>query len=460
MWRVDTPQPAETPHLGRWWRQGGGGGGKAAAATAAAGNGGGGAGLWWDRDVTSLWSATPPASDPSGLTAYDVARLRTETPGSLTRHHLNNAGSALPPQVVVDTMVEHLRREAAVGGYEAHDEAQDRIDATYVSLGRLVGAPARQIALTTSATDSWLRGFLSIPLRAGDRILVSQAEYASNVLAVLQAARRAGATVEAVPDDATGVLDVDALRTMLDERVAVVAVTHAPSQNGLLNPAVEIGQAIREVAPRAWYVLDACQSVGQVQLDARRIGADFLSATGRKFLRGPRGTGFLYASDRALELEPALIDLHAATWTSESEYVVAAGATRFESWEKSYAAVLGMGAAADYALELGLDVIGARIGWLADRIRSLLTEIPGVVVRDRGLVRTGIVTFSVEGHEASDVVRGIKAAGVNVSHSPREYAVRDFDAQGVRGLVRVSPHVYTDDSDLDALLAAVRGALA
>ena len=405
-------------------------------------------------------TATPePVTDPSGLSEADVARLRADTPGSRTRHHFNNAGSALPPQVVVDTMVDHLRREAAVGGYEAHDEAQPRLGATYTSLGRLVGAPARQIALTTSATDSWLRGFLSIPLREGDRILVSQAEYASNVLAVLQAARKVGATVEAVPDDASGILDVDALRSMLNERVAVVAVTHAPSQNGLLNPAAEIGHAIREVAPEAWYVLDACQSVGQVALDALAIGADFLSATGRKFLRGPRGTGFLYASERALTLEPALIDLHAATWTSESSYDVADGATRFESWEKSYAAMLGMGAAADYALDLGLDVIAARIGWIAARIRLLLGEIPGVAVRDRGLLRTGIVTFSVEGHEASDVVCGIKAAGVNVSYSPREYAVRDFDAHGVTGLVRVSPHVYTDDTDVAALLDAVRSSL-
>ena len=414
---------------------------------------------WWDRCVTSVIPA-PAASDPSGLSPDDAARLRADTPGCLTTHHLNNAGSALPPQVVVDTMVDHLRREAEIGGYEAHAEAQQRLDATYSSLGRLVGAPARSIALTTSATDSWLRGFLSIPLAEGDRILVSQAEYASNVLAILAATRRVGATLEAVPDDEAGVLDVDALRSMLDERVKVVAVTHAPSQNGLLNPAADVGGAIRELAPQAWYIVDACQSVGQVPVDAVAMGADFVSATGRKFLRGPRGTGFLYASDRALTLEPALIDLHAASWTSESTYEIADGGTRFENWEKSYAAMLGMGAAADYALDLGLDVIAARIGWLADRIRLALMETPGVVVRDRGEPRTGIVTFSVEGRDAADVVRDIKAAGVNVSYSPREYAIRDFDAHGVTGLVRVSPHVYTDDNDLAALDAAVRTAVA
>ncbi len=396
-----------------------------------------------------------PVTDPSGLGDDDVARLRAETPGSRTTHHLNNAGSALPPQVVVDTMVEHLRLEAEIGGYEAQDRAASRLDATYASLAQLIGARPDQIALTTSATDSWLRGFLSIPLAAGDRVLVSQAEYASNVLAVLAASRRLGIVIEAVPDDADGVLDVEALRAMLDERVKVVAVTHAPSQNGLLNPAEAIGATLRESGSPAWYVLDACQSVGQLPLDAAAIGADFISVTGRKFLRGPRGTGFLYASDRALELEPALIDLHAATWTSESSYAVAPGATRFENWEKSYAALLGLGAAADYALGIGLDVIAARVGWLAARIRTELAEIPGVVVRDRGPVRTGIVTFSVDGREAIDVVREITSAGVNVSHSPRDYAVRDFDAQGVTGLIRASPHLYNDDTDIHALLAAL-----
>jgi len=403
---------------------------------------------------------TAPASDPSGLTADDVARLRADTPGSRTVHHLNNAGSALPPQVVVETMIDHLRREAEIGGYEAHAEAQDRLDATYASLGRLVGSGPEGISLTTSATDSWLRAFLSVPLERGDRILVSQAEYASNVLAIMASARRAGATVEAVPDDATGVLDVDALRSTLDERVKVVAVTHAPSQNGLLNPAEAIGAAVRELAPDAWYVLDACQSVGQVVLDAPAIGADFLSATGRKFLRGPRGTGFLWSSARAQTLEPALVDLEAAVWTSVDTYAITPGAARFESWEKSYAGMLGMGAAADYALALGLDVTERRISWLADRIRVELGALPGVVVRDRGTTRTGIVTFSVEGRDAADVVRRIKERGVNVSHSPREYALRDFDAHGVAGLVRVSPHVYTDDADIAALLDAVSVAIA
>jgi selenocysteine lyase/cysteine desulfurase len=304
-----------------------------------------------------------------------------------------------------------------------------------------------------------LRAFLSVPLRAGDRVLVSQAEYASNVLSIMSVTRRAGATVEAVPDDGTGVLDVEALRAMLDERVRIVAVTHAPSHNGLLNLAEDVGRVLRESGSDAWYLLDACQSVGQVPLDVAAIGADFLSATGRKFLRGPRGTGFLWTSDRARELEPALLDLHAARWTGATTYELADGATRYENWEKSYAALLGLGAAADYALDLGIDVTQRRITWLADQVRARVAELPGVVVNDRGTTRTGIVTFSVAGRDAAEVVAAIKAAGVNVSYSPREYAVPDFDAHGITGQVRVSPHVFSTEDDIDALVDGLRAAL-
>lgn len=388
-----------------------------------------------------------------------LPRLRSDTPGCLTRVHLNNAGAALPPQVVLDTVVAHLRREAEIGGYEAATEAGARLQTVYASLGRLVGAPASSIALTSSATDSFLRAFLSIPFVAGDRVLIAQAEYASNVIPVLQAARRLGITLEAIPDDASGVLDPEALRGMLDDRVKLVSIVHAPSHNGLLNPAEAVGQVLRESGSEAWYLLDACQSVGQMPIDVGAIGADFLSATGRKFLRGPRGTGFLALSDRALGLEPALLDLHSAEWVDDEEFTVVEGGGRYEQWERSPALLLGLGAAADYALGLGLDTTRSLILSAADAIRAGLSEIPGVVVRDRGTVRTGIVVFTVDGRAAADVHRAVTAAGVNVSLSPPVYALRDFRAQGIDGQVRVSPHVYTDEGDIAALLAAVRAAV-
>ena len=387
----------------------------------------------------------------------DVDRLRADTPGCATVTHLNNAGSALPPAVVTDTVVDHLRREELIGGYEAHAEAVDRIEAVRESAATLVGARPDQIALLESATAAWSRAISAIafttPLYEGDRILVSSAEYASNILPLMQLAMRNGARIEFIPDGADGTVDVAAFRDMLDTDVAVVAVTHCPSQNGLVNDVASIGAILRETD--TWYIVDACQSVGQLPVDVASIGADFVSATGRKFLRGPRGTGFLFASDAALdELEPFPLDLHSATWTSDG-YDVQQTARRFEYWEKSYAALLGMGAAIDYALDCGIEALSVRIAELAQYARDGLAMIPGVQVHDRGLVRSGIVTLTKAGIPAEALAAHVKGSGVNVSLSTPDYARRDFDAHGLEGLVRVSPHAYNTTEEIDRLLTVV-----
>jgi selenocysteine lyase/cysteine desulfurase len=387
----------------------------------------------------------------------DVDRLRADTPGCAAVTHLNNAGSALPPAIVTDAVVDHLRREELIGGYEAHAEAADRIEAVRDSAATLVGGRPDQIALLESATAAWSRALTAIaftrPLYEGDRILVSSAEYASNVLPLMQLAMRNGARVEFLPDNADGTVDVDAFAGLLDTDVAIVAVNHCPSQNGLVNDVTALGAILRETD--TWYLVDACQSVGQLPVDASAIGADFLSATGRKFLRGPRGTGFLYASDAALdELEPFPLDLHSATWTDDG-YEVQESARRFEYWEKSYAGLLGMGAAIDYALDCGIEELSSRIAELAQYARDGLEMIPGVHVHDRGRVRSGIVTLTRDGSTAAALAAHVKASGVNVSLSTPDYARRDFDTHGLDGLVRVSPHAYNTTDEIDRLLAIV-----
>ena len=329
----------------------------------------------------------------------DIERARRDTPAASEVVHFNNAGAALMPAPVLQAQLRHLQLEAEIGGYEAAAAADDRIEAIYDSIARLLNADRGEIALVENATVAWDMAFYSVAFAAGDRILTAEAEYASNYIAFLQVARRSGAVVEVVPSDEAGELDVEALERMIDERVKLIAITHVPTNGGLVNPAAAIGRVAR--AHGILYLLDACQSVGQMPIDVAAIGCDMLSATGRKYLRGPRGTGFLYVRRAVLDrLEPPFLDLQAATWVEPDRYEMRPDARRFENWERNVAGQLGLGAAVDYALGWGLADIAGRVEPLAAELRRRLAAIPGVSVRDLGRRRCGIVTFTVEGKPA------------------------------------------------------------
>lgn len=385
----------------------------------------------------------------------DLARARRETPGCEQVVHFNNAGAALAPLAVLRAQTEHLELEARIGAYEAELHNGEAIDHAYDAVAALLGCHRDEVAVVESATRAWDAAFYAIPFAPGDRILASQAEYASNYIAFLQVARRTGAQIVAVPNDEHGQLSVEALRGLVDERVKLIAVTHAPTNGGLVNPAEAVGRVAREASIP--FLLDACQSVGQMPTRVDALGCDMLSATGRKYLRGPRGTGFLYVRRALLErLEPITLDLHAATWTARDHYQIRPDARRFESWEMSYAGKLGLGVAVDYALGFGLDAIRARVSLLADALRAGLAAVPGVVVRDLGVVRSGIVSFTVEGRAPEEIMRRLRAQGINVWTSHLPSTRLDMEARGLAGVVRASVHYYNSEDEVDRLREAVR----
>ncbi|NBC95031.1 MAG: aminotransferase class V-fold PLP-dependent enzyme [Deinococcus-Thermus bacterium] len=390
---------------------------------------------------------------PGDGETVDVARLRADTPGVAARVHLNNAGAALPPAVVHRTVVEHLELESRIGGYEAADAAADALAGFYDALARLIGGHRDEIAYVENATRAFDMAFYAVPLRPGDRILTAEAEYPSNVLAYLQMARRVGVRVDVVPSDGAGGLDPAALERMIDDRVKLVAVTHVPTHGGLVNPAAEIGAIARRHG--VLYLLDACQSVGQMPVDVEAIGCDMLAATGRKYLRGPRGTGLLWVRrERLAELEPPLIDQRAARWTGPASYTLRDDAKRFENWESFVAGRLGLAAAADYALEVGIQRMWPRIRALAERLRAELATIDGVVVRDKGPELCGIVTFTKADEDAAALAARLRASGINtsVTDGPAHF---DRHRRTYGPAVRASVHAYNTEAELVRLVRAV-----
>ena len=381
----------------------------------------------------------------------DLGRIRADTPATARRTYLHNAGAALMPTPVVDAMKRHIDLEAEIGGYAAAAQESARLDAVYGSVARLLNAAPGEIALMENATVAWQMAFYALPFAPGDRILTAEAEYAANYVAYLQVAKRTGVAIDVVPSDRDGALDVAALERMIDGRVKLIAITWVPTNGGLVNPAAAVGRIAR--AHGIPYLLDACQAVGQMPVDVAAIGCDMLAATGRKFLRGPRGTGFLYMRRSLLDrIEPPMIDHFAAPWVARDRYELRPDARRFETWENNYAARAGLGVAVDYALTLGLDAIAARCRALSGRLRAGLAEIPAVTLRDLGRNPSAIVSFTIAGHEAQAIVARAAEAGITIGASQPSSTRLDAEARGLPPLVRASPHYYNSEDEIDRLV--------
>jgi cysteine desulfurase / selenocysteine lyase len=383
-----------------------------------------------------------------------IEQVREDTPGVAHVAHFNNAGAALAPRDVTDTLIAHVRREAEIGGYEAADAAGDRLEQVYGSVARLLNVHPGQVGIVENATRAWDMAVYGYPFQRGDRVLTARAEYASNVIALLQLQRRYGIEIVLIEDDEHGQISLEHLAEELAVGAAMVALTHGPTNGGLINPASAVGALC--TAHDTFFVLDACQTAGQMPLDVAAIGCDVLTGTSRKYLRGPRGIGFLVASPRALQrIEPPFLDLHAATWGADDRYEIRGDARRFENWETNPAAKLGFGAAVDYALRLGVDTTWTRVQHLAEALRRGLHAIEGVEVRDKGLNRGGIVTFTVHGRSADDVRSALAAARINTTVSPPEYARYDQPHRALPSLVRASLHYYNTEAEIGRLLDVI-----
>ena len=388
---------------------------------------------------------------------FTVQELRAETPGCAERTHLNNAGAGLMPSAVVRAIREHIELEARIGGYEAAEDQAEAIEACYTAVAGLLGATARNIAFVENATVAYAQVLSAVPFQPSDVIVTSRNDYISNQIMFLSLARRHGIELVRAPEHPRGGFDPEATRRLIRERSPVlVAMTHIPTNSGLVQPVETLSDTCREVG--AWYLVDACQSVGQMPVDVEALGCDFLSATSRKFLRGPRGAGFLYASDRALEagLEPLYVDMRGADWTAPDRYEVQRTARRFENWEFAYALVLGTGEAARLAQAVGLEAIRDRSWGLAARCRLELEGVDGATVLDRGEHKSAIVTVHVAGWEPDALRQELSRRGFNTGVTRREYAQIDMSEKGYDWAIRVSPHYYNTEDEVSALVSALK----
>lgn len=380
--------------------------------------------------------------------AFDIERARNDTSACEEIIHFNNAGASLMPIPVSDALHQFLSSEENIGGYETAALHANALTEVYHSAAKLLNCSSEEIAFVENATRAWQLAFYSFAFQPGDKILTTLAEYGSNVVAYIQQAKRFGVDIIFVPNDAFGQIDTKALANLIDDRVKLITMTHIPTGGGLVNPAKEVGKIAN--AANIPYILDACQSVGQIPIDVEEIGCDILCITGRKYLRGPRGTGLLYIRKELIErMDPPLLDQHAATLVSPADYKIRPDAKRFENWEQYCAGKYALSVAIEYALSWGLDSVQDRIYSLADLLRCRLSEIDTIRVTDDGAEKCGIVTFISDNSAPTDIKNALAARKINVSTSKGSGSFVSFKARGLTEVVRASLHYFNTESEID-----------
>lgn len=397
------------------------------------------------------------------FTREEVTAFREDTEGVKNVVHLNNAGAGLMPNVVTKAITDHILLESRIGGYEASALRAEAIQQFYEQAGKLLNCKASNIAFTASATDSYTRALSSIPFVSGDVILTDNDDFISNQIQFISCQKRFSLKIVRIHNAPAGGVDLEDLEQKLSKlQPRLLAITHIPTNSGLIQPVKSIADIynryIHKHPDKTWYILDACQSVGQMKLDVQELKCDFLSVTGRKFLRGPRGTGFLYISDKALQLglEPLFIDMRGADWIEKDLYQPQSDAKRFEDWEFAYALVLGTRYAIEYCRKIGEDNIWQQVKFLSDYMRDELSTINRIRVLDKGPEVGGLITFTVADVDLNPILDELLKRRINVVPSYRKFAVIDFDEKGVEWAIRASPHYYNTKEEVDLFIDALK----
>ncbi len=380
----------------------------------------------------------------------NLEKIRQEIPYYGNKIFLNNAGSSLSPSVVTKKIQGFLHQEELFGGYKLEEIQTRQIATFYEQAAKLLNCKEQNIAFAHDATDAYIKALSSIPFKKGDVIITSSNDYASNQIQFISLQQRYGVVLKRINSLNNGDIDLTHFQELVQEqRPSLVAITHIPTNSGLIQDVAAIGEICHQL--EILYLVDACQSVGQIAVDIQKIKCDFLSATGRKFLRGPRGTGLLFVSDRVLasKMSPLLIDGWGAKWTGLNEFAMKPSAKRFETWERSYALVVGLAEAIRYANEIGMDIIEECNKELQDQLRNKLRKIDGVSLYDKGSQMANLITWRKAGIDLEELKTHLDDQEVYYSVSTLEWGLIDFKDKGVEWVIRFSPHYFNTMTEMD-----------
>ena len=378
---------------------------------------------------------------------------RQDTIGCHNKIFFNNAGSSLMPSQALESMINYLQTENMAGGYDLAQAQSESINNFYKEVAILLNCRQDNIAFANSATDAYAKALSSIDFQKNDVIITTSDDYISNQIAFISLKKRFGIKLIRTKKMHNNELDFhDFEKKIKKYQPKLIAATHIPTNTGLVQNVEKIGHLCQKY--KTLFLLDACQSVGQMQVDVQKIKCDFLTATGRKFLRGPRGTGFLFVSDRELRknLEPLFIEQQGAIWTSKNEYKTIKSAKRFESWEKPIAAIIGFTTALHYLNAIGIKNIQKYNQQISLYFRQKLNKIPHLLMMDRGLQLSSIITVYPKDGSLEKMEHVLKINNICYSVATKDNAIIDFESKKVDWVIRFSPHYYNTIEEIDTVI--------
>jgi cysteine desulfurase/selenocysteine lyase len=384
----------------------------------------------------------------------EIQKFRSDTRGTTEWTHFNNAGASLPPDEVVETVIHYLNEEATQGGYEMEHQYREQLENVYQLIARLIHAEKDEVAIVENASMAWGLAFNGIEFQKGEVIITSEMEYVTNLLGFINAEQTHGIQIKVIPMDEEGNFSLQALEDAITTQTRLIAITHIASTAGTVLPVVEIGKIARK--HNILYLVDACQTVGQIPINVKEIGCDILSATGRKYLRAPRGTGFLYVRKEIQDtLKILFMDGHTAQLINENTFKIRKDARRFELFEKNRALTLGLGRAIEYALDIEVGRIWQRVQFLAGVMRRQLGGIDGITVHDNGKQKSGIITFSVSGVGSSHVKSELAEKKIHVSVGLAKSTLIYMNRNSLSTVVRASIHYYNTEEEINKICEAL-----
>ncbi len=361
--------------------------------------------------------------------------------------NFNNAGSSRPFSGVNSAISNFLEIEERYGGYFATEKHKKKLNSFYNNLSRLINCRNEEISFSSSTTLAWNIFFNSFEISKNQNIIIFENEYGSNLIYY----RKQNLNLKIVKINSNGKVCFKDLKKKIDKNTKIVCLCHVASQCGERMEAEKIGKLIHSINPNILFVVDACQSIGQIEVDVKKIDCDVLVGSGRKYLRGPRGTGFIFIKNSIRKnLQPLILDLRNTKLTKKGLKV--SKANIFENFEYSPALKIGLSKAIEKINLFGIKKIEFDIAKKSKYLRKKLEYFNDISFFENKECLTGINTLRIRGYSTYQLYQYLLSKKILTSISSYSSSSLYFKKKLVNDVLRISLHQYNTFNEINYLI--------